>query len=122
MDNLQQLRESYARSILPLGQFPDPDNSELDRYVYKSLEAGVIQCFDQALLRFLNACSELRLPELSFSEISSRFLEFSKGYVNLEGMSPEMKQLMEFLTSYRDLVGMLDKAKGDIAPIGRAHD
>lgn len=111
METLQQLRESYARNTLPLGQFPDPDNSELDRYVYKSLEAGVIQCFDQALLRFLDACSKLRLPELSFSEISSRFLEFSKGGVDIEGMSPEMKQLMEFLSSYNGLMGMMDKAK-----------
>ena len=114
MESLQQLRESYALSALstlPGDYVPAAKDDELANYVYKSMEAGVMQVFDRTILRFLEACSDLRLYDLSFHEIAGRFLACSTELSDPEGMSLESKKLVEFMSSFSDVVRAMDKAK-----------
>jgi len=117
MESLQQLRESYALSTLStLSTLPGEyvtavKDDKLANYVYRSMEAGVMQVFDQTIMRFLEACSDLRLYDLSSHEIAGRFLAFSTELSDPEGMSPESKKLVEFMSSLHDVVDAMDKAK-----------
>jgi hypothetical protein len=114
MESLQQLREGYALSALstlPGDYVPAAKDDKLANYVYRSMEAGVMQVFDRTILRFLEACSDLRLYDLSFHEIAGRFLACSTELSDPEGMSPESKKLVEFMSSFHDVVDAMDKAK-----------